>query len=87
MYDLKEIIAEQIKAEIAEHYDGSFYEPITGILWQDKTPWQLFKFEADVELDGAEFFRVVMIKKYFYDPDDISSVDHEDTVLFEAWEI
>ena len=71
-----------IRDIISETYDSTAYEAVTGILWQDGTPWQLFKFERDVE-----GYRVVLIEKVVYDVDDTEAVDYSEDVLFEAWRI
>lgn len=75
---------ERLRQNIAECY-GTF-EPITGVLWQDGTPWQLWKFEQDVEFEG-KMWRCVIIEKDYIDPADASAIDHTEDVLAEAWEL
>jgi hypothetical protein len=83
---MKYMYIDEILDIISETYDSTAYEAITGILWQDGTPWQLVKFERDIELDG-EWYRVVLIEKITYDSDDLEAVDYSEDILFEAWRI
>jgi len=75
-----------LRQNIAETYDGSAWKPVTGLLWQDGTPWQLWKFEEIVEFAG-ESYRCVIVEKSIYDPDDTEAVDYSIDILSEAWKI
>lgn len=83
---MKYMYSDEVRDIISETYDSTAYEAITSILWQDGTPWQLVKFERDIELDG-EWYRVVLIEKITYDPDDLEAVDYSEDILFEAWRV
>ena len=74
----------ELRNHISEVYDGGSWEAITGILWKDGEPWQLFKFEQDVDFEG-EFYRCCIISKSVYDPDDVESVDYTEDVFCESW--
>lgn len=75
-----------LRQNIAETIDGGCWEALTGVNWQDGTPWQLYKLERDVEFEG-KVWRVIIIEKQTLDPDDITAVDRAEDVLFEAWSL
>ena len=77
---------EDLRNHIGEIYDGGCYEPITGILWKNGEPFQLFKFERDVEFED-EIYRCLLITKSVYDESDLTAVLTADDVFFEAWKI
>ena len=56
---------ELLRRDIAEHYDCGCWENVTGIIWENGTPWQLIKFERDVEYYGA-MWRCLIITKLVY---------------------
>ena len=74
------------KQNISETIDGSAWETITGILWENGTPWQLSKFEGDVSFEGS-IYRCVIVEKIVFDPDDVSAVDYAEDLFTAAWEI
>lgn len=75
----------ELRAHIAETCIGG-WSPVTGMYWEESSPWQLFSFEQDVEFEGRDF-RCVIIQKVAYDPDDLTAVDVAFDVFSEAWEI
>ncbi len=75
---------ERLRRDIAENYSG--WERITGTFWQDGTPWELWKFEHDVEHDG-KWWRCVIIEKATLDKDDWSALDYAEDIFAEAWEL
>lgn len=77
---------EGLRNRIGKIYDGSAWEPVTGILWKYNIPFQLFKFERDVVFDG-KLWRCIIIQDVSYDPDDTSAVDCARDVFAEAWEL
>lgn len=77
---------ERLREHIGATIEGGAWEPITGILWENETPWQLFKFEQDVEFE-REIYRCVIIEKWVYDPDDLTAVDYAEDVFAKAWMI
>ncbi len=77
---------QDLRNHIGEIYDGGCWENITGTLWENKTPWQLSKFERDVDFGGKRY-RCVIIAKTVFCPDDIEAVDYSDDVFSSAWEI
>ena len=82
MYEMDELL----RRDIAEHYDCSCWENVTGIIWENGTPWQLIKFERDVEYYGT-MWRCLIITKLVYDPDDIPGVDDSEDVFSSAFEL
>lgn len=74
----------ELRDHISETYDGSAWEAETGILWENGCPWQLMKFEQDVDFDGA-VWRCVIISRTAYDPYDIEAVDYSEDVFSRAW--
>ena len=77
---------ERLRQNISETCGSEFWEPVTGVLWQNGTPWQIWKYENDVEF-GGKTYRCVILEKYYIDPDDASAIDHSEDILAEAWEI
>jgi len=75
-----------LRQHISETIDGGAWEAVTSILWQDGTPWQLWKLERDIEFDG-DLWRCVIVAKAVYDPDDPGAVDYAVDVISEAWMI
>ena len=75
-----------LRLHVGEIYDGAAWEAVTGVLWNNGVPFQLFKFEQDVDYDGARW-RCVIIQKCVYDRDDVSAVDYAEDVFAEAWTI
>lgn len=76
----------EIRQQISENYDGSAWESVTGILWQDGKPWQLRKFEEIVEYEGC-LWQCLVVTKIVFDADDIGAVDYCEDILSEAWEL
>lgn len=77
---------QDLRSHIDEIFDGGSWEKLTGVLWEKGTPWQLFKFEHDVDF-GGKLYRCVVISKNILDPDDIEAVDCAVDVLSSSWEI
>ena len=75
-----------LRQHISETIDGGAWEAVTSVLWQDGTPWQLWKLERDIEFDGG-LWRCVIVEKTIYDPDDTEAVDYTVDVISEAWKI
>lgn len=75
-----------LRRNIGEVYDGSCWEPLTGLLWHDAEPFRLWKFENDVEFEN-ETWRVIIIEKHIMAADDLEAVDRAEDVFFEAWTI
>jgi len=76
-------MSEELRRNIGEV--GYPFEPITGIYHEGgKQPWQLFMLERDVEFEG-QTWRVVIVERCFYDPDDLEAVDYAEDILAEAW--
>lgn len=77
-------LTEELKNEIASHYDGSFYKSLTSLHNDGNYAWELFKFEENVEYEGKEYY-CTLIEKYNYDPEDIECIlDTE--IIFENFE-
>ncbi len=79
-------MTQDLRQHIAETIDGGAWEGITGRLWQDGQPWELWKLEQDVEYDG-QLWRCVIVQRVSFDPDDPDAVDTADDILAEAWPI
>ena len=77
---------EKLRTYINEHYDGSAWEPVTGVYWEGGQPWQLWKFELDVEFEGKRW-RCVIVRRDEIAPDDASAVEYSEDVFGHAWEI
>lgn len=77
---------ERLRRTIDECYDGSAFVAVTGVMWKDGTPFQIFKFEEDVECE-QKLFRCLIITKWVYDAADLSAVDYTEDVFTDAWEI
>ena len=77
---------EDLRTYISEHYDGGAWDAITPIYWKNGQPWQLWKFEHDVDFDGYRW-RCVIIRRDEIDPEDISAVNYSEDVFADAWEI
>lgn len=71
---------------IEEIYDGGAWEAVTGVVWQGARAWQLFKFEQDVEFEGA-LWRCVLLAKDELCPEDVEAVERREYILTEAWQI
>lgn len=76
----------ELLTHIEEVYDGGAWEAITGLLWEDGQPWQLFKFEQDVDYN-RQLWRCLIIRRCVFDPDDVSAVDYTEDIFVRAWEI
>lgn len=76
-------MSNELYRHIAEIY-GTCDDPITGIIWEEDAPWQLWKFERDVEFQ-EKIWRCVIIEKVVYDPDDPTAVDFTDVVFSNAF--
>lgn len=67
-----------LRRDIAEHYDGSFWEPMgTRVFNGDGTSWQLYFFDQNVEHDGGTL-RCMIVDRWNFndvDKDDVDSVD------------
>ena len=79
-------MSEELIQNIIETIDGSAWEAITGLLWENGTPWQLYKFEGDVSFEGS-IYRCVIVEKIIFDSDDVSAVDYAEDIYAAAWEI
>ena len=77
---------EKLRQQIGETTDATAWEIITGILWKDGIPFQLWKFEQDVEFN-KEMWRCLIIQKLVFYPDDIRSVDYCEDIMSEAWKL
>ena len=77
-------MSEDLRQNISETIDGSAWEAITGIYWENGTPWQLAKFEGDVSFEGS-IYRCVIVKKIIFDPDDVTAVDYAEDIYSAAW--
>jgi len=77
---------EGLRRNIDECYDGSAWESVTGILWKEEEPFQICKFERDVEFEH-KMYRCLIIEKIVFDSDDISAVNYSETIYEDAWEI
>ena len=54
----------ELRQHISETIDGSAWEAVKSVLWQNGTPLQLWKLERDIEFDGG-LWRCVIVKKQF----------------------
>lgn len=77
---------EDLRDHIGEIYDGGCYEPITGMLWKRGQPFQLFKFERDVEFE-SKIYRCLLIVKNVYDSNDLTAVEYSEDISFEFWSL
>lgn len=77
---------EDLRMYIAEHYDGGAWDAITPIYWENGEPWQLWKFENDVDFDGRRW-RCVIIRHDEIASEDISAVECSEDVFARAWEL
>lgn len=77
---------ERLRQNIAETCGAEFWEPITGKLWQNEQPWDLWAFNQDVEFDG-ETWRCVIVQKIWYDDERPEEVEYAEDVLAEAWKL
>ena len=77
-------MSEELRNHIAEIFDGAAWEPVTGRLVQNGTPWELWKFEHDVDFD-EQCWRCVIIQKVMFDPCDTDAVDYAEDVFSAAW--
>lgn len=75
---------ERLRNHIGEIYDGGAWEAVTGVLWKYNIPFQLWKFEQDVEFEG-KLWRCLIIQDCTYDTDDLTAVDCARDVFAEAW--
>ena len=76
---------ERLRQVIDETYDGSAWERITAIFWEDGTPWDLWLFDHDVEFNGATW-RCVIITRCEYSPKDLTAVEQAEDLFTAAWE-
>ena len=77
-------MTEELKNHISETCGSEFWEPITCVLWQGYSSWQLFKFENDILFDDSTW-RCVLIRKDTYDSDVPDAVDYSEVIFAEAW--
>lgn len=77
---------EYLRQSIAEHYDSGCWDAITGIILENGTPWQLTKFEEDVEYHGS-VWRCLIITKNVYFPDDFQEVVYVEDIFSSAFEL
>lgn len=77
---------ERLRENIGETIDGSAWESVTGIYWENGTPWKLNKFEGDVSFEGS-LYRCVILEKIVFDPDDLTAVDYAEDIYAAAWKI
>ena len=77
---------EWLRKNIDECYDGGEWEDVTGILGKKDEPFQILKFEQDVEYEH-KMYRCLIIEKWVYDADDLSAVNYSETIYEDAWEI
>lgn len=75
---------ERLMQSIEETCGSEYWEPVTGILWEDGTPWQILHFGNDVELDGLTY-RCEILRRVIFDPDDLDAVDTVETLMARAW--
>lgn len=79
-------MSEELRQNISETIAGSAWEDITGIYWENGTPWQLSKFEGDVSFEGS-IYRCVIVEKIIFDPADVTAVDYAEDIYSAAWEV
>ena len=77
---------EELRMSINATYDGSSWEDVTALYWQDGTPWKIVKFDRDVEY-GKKTYRCIIIEKWVFDPEDLEALDYAGVLLEEAWEL
>ena len=75
---------EDLRQNISETIAGSAWEVITGVYWENGTPWQLAKFEGDVSFEGS-IYRCVIVEKIIFDPGDVTAVDYAEDIYSAAW--
>lgn len=80
-----DIMDSALRQHIAEVFggDGS-WEAVTAIMWKDDVPFQIWKFEQDVEYQG-KWYRCLIISKDVFDPDDLEAVDYTEDIYSDAW--
>lgn len=79
-------MSEELRNHIGEIYDGGAWEKVTGTFWKNGDPWDIWKFEHDVEFGGRKW-RCIILQRVVYDPDDVDAVAYADDILAEAWEL
>lgn len=84
---MEELIKNELRKIIGEQYDGSFFEPITGVYNRNGEAWQLIKLEQPVTSHDGKTYWVVLLQKWNYDPNDIKCVDDSEDVFFKAVEL
>ena len=77
---------DDLRQNISETVDGSAWEAITGVYWENGMPWQLAKFEGDVSFEGS-IYRCVIVEKIIFEPGDMSAVDYAEDIFTAAWKI
>lgn len=77
---------DELRLHIGEVYGSEAWEAVTGTIWTNGRPWQLWKLEQDVEHAGSRW-RCVIVQRSVYDPDDITALDYAEDIFAEAWEI
>ena len=82
MYEMDELL----RRDISEHYDGGCWENVTGIIWENGTPWQLIKFERDVEYFGT-MWQCIIVTRVVYDTIDLTAVVEAEDVFSSAFEL
>lgn len=77
---------ERLRQTISKTYDGSCWERITPLYWEDGTPLDLWLFNHDVELDG-DTWRCYIIMRCEYSPDDLDVIEQTEDVFTAAWQL
>ena len=75
---------ETLRQHIESTYDGSAWERITPLYWEDGTPWDLWLFDHDVEFDG-DTWRCCIVMRCEYSPDDLDAIELVEDVFTSAW--
>lgn len=77
-------LKEELRNEIASHYDGSFFKVLTTLHNDGVNAWEICIFEETVEYEKKDYY-CTLIEKWNYDPEDIESVLETETI-FENYE-
>lgn len=78
---------DDLRRHIGEIYDGSCWDNIVGNCFPtDGQPFFLWKFDADVEYDGA-MWRCVIVEAVYLDANDLDAVDYAEDVFSAAWKL
>lgn len=75
---------ESLRQHIAEHYDSGSWDAITGIIWDGGIPWQLTKFEREVEYSGS-VQQCIIVTRVVYDPIDPTAVVEAEDIFAVAF--